>query len=80
MLEAQLVGMNECVCIWIRVRCILYNILRPQLDDQDIQAYMQLNVINENGQDEVGLWVEPSDIAKVKRIALYNVIFNEEMF
>jgi len=69
----------EFVCIWIRVCCILYNILRPQLDDEDIQAYMQRNVINANGHDEVGLLVEPSDIAEAKRIALYNVIFNEDV-
>lgn len=69
----------EFVCIWIRVCCILYNILRPQLDEEDVQAYLQPNLNNVDNENEAGLLVEPNDVAEAKRIALYDVIFNENV-
>lgn len=74
----------EFVCVWIRVCCILYNILRPQLDEDELQAYRQFNPMNQNGNqeddgDDEGLMEEPDDIAEAKRVALYAVVFNENV-
>lgn len=70
----------EFVCIWIRYVASSYNILRPQLDEEYVQAYLQPNLNNVDNENEAGLLVEPNDVAEAKRIALYDVIFNENVW
>lgn len=48
------------------------------MEDDDLQAYIQQIQVNNNEDEfEAGLLVQPEDLAEAKRIALYDVIFNE---
>lgn len=67
---------HQFACIWIRVCCILYNILRPHLDEHDLNPNIQLNQEDEENE---GLLQEPNDLAEAKLIALYDVIFQENV-
>lgn len=68
-------GTHEFACIWIRVCCILYNVLRPHLDDEDLQPLQRnLNVVGD--KDDEGL-LDSEDKAEAKRIALHDILFNE---
>lgn len=68
---------HRFACTWIRVCFILYNIIRPHFDEDGFQ-YLPANGNPDEDEDE-GLLVDPGDIAEAKRIALYSIIFNENV-
>lgn len=69
---------HQFACTWIRVCCILYNILRPHLDEDDLNTGNQPNHEEEDEDDE-GLLQEPNDLGEAKRIALYDTIYQENV-
>lgn len=66
---------HEFACTWVRVCCILYNILLPHLDPEDFEP---MNCYQNHGDDEEYEGDDDFDEdGKWKRIALAELIANK---
>lgn len=70
------VNSHRAACTWIRVCCILYNILLPHFDCDDFAPTSYENTITEDPENEVEnvFNVNNDESGKAKRIALSEVI------
>lgn len=64
---------NEYACSWVRVCCILYNILRPHLTGEDLNINIRARNDDED-EDEVIDNIGDDAEAESKRIALVQII------
>lgn len=70
---------HEFVCTWIRVCCILHNILLPHYDEEDLTC-INNDSSRSNDEDEEFHACEDNEDknGQMKRIALFQVL-NEQM-
>lgn len=67
---------HKFACDWIRVCCILHNILLPYYDEEDLSGVERINShrVEEEEQQQAGVNDDESSDADAKRIALYETI------
>lgn len=66
---------NKLAVNWIRVCCILHNILIPHYDEEDVSGVEKTNMNRvEEEEKQVGVNDDGNSDGNVKRIALYEII------